>query len=162
MMGTLVTVEVLGRNSEEASAAGEQAINRAFAWFRQVEERCSRFDPQSELMQLCAQATAPVPVSSLLYELVQFALAVADETGGAFDPTVGRTMETHGFNRNYRTGQLLASTRSGGIIPSAAKDPSGAPTRPPNYRDVLLDPAKRTITLLRPLILDLGAAAKGF
>jgi thiamine biosynthesis lipoprotein len=32
---------------------------------------------------------------------------------------------------------------------------------PVSYRDVRLDPERRTITLLRPLILDLGAVAKG-
>ena len=30
-----------------------------------------------------------------------------------------------------------------------------------SYRDVRLDPDRKTITLLRPLILDLGAVAKG-
>ena len=30
-----------------------------------------------------------------------------------------------------------------------------------SYRDVLLDPEQRTITLRRPLLLDLGAVAKG-
>jgi len=30
-----------------------------------------------------------------------------------------------------------------------------------NYRDVRLDPDQKTITLVRPLILDLGAVAKG-
>ena len=43
-----------------------------------------------------AGAGVPVAASPVLFEAVQFALAVAHETGGAFDPTVGHTMEAHG------------------------------------------------------------------
>ena len=81
------------------------------------------------------------------FESVQFALAVAEESGGAFDPTVGYTMETRGFNREYRTGRTIRT----------ALEPGGSVS----YRDVRLDSDRKTITLLRPLILDLGAVAKG-
>ena len=79
--------------------------------------------------------------------MVQFALAVAEESGGAFDPTVGHAMETRGFNRNYRTGEGIRTPL----------DSEG----PVSYRDVRLDPHRRTITLLRPLIFDLGASREG-
>ena len=98
-------------------------------------------------MQLTAQVGIAVPVSAILYEAVQFALAVAEESGGAFDPTVGYAMETRGFNQEYRTGQTVRT----------ALEPGGSVS----YRDVRLDPDRKTITLLRPLILDLGAVAKG-
>jgi thiamine biosynthesis lipoprotein len=88
-----------------------------------------------------------VPVSTILFEAVQFALAVAEATEGAFDPTVGYAMESLGFNREYRTGQTIRT----------ALDSSGSVS----YRDVRLDAERQTITLLRPLILDLGAVAKG-
>jgi FAD:protein FMN transferase len=72
---------------------------------------------------------------------------VAEESGGAFDPTVGHAMEARGFNREYLTGQTVRTDfESGGSV---------------SYRDVRLDPDRRTIKLLRPLILDLGAIAKG-
>ena len=32
---------------------------------------------------------------------MRFALEVASDTDGAFDPTVGRTMESRGFNREH-------------------------------------------------------------
>ena len=53
-------------------------------------------------MRLNAQAGVAVPASAILYEAVQFALTVAEETGGAFDPTVGHRMEARGFNREHR------------------------------------------------------------
>jgi thiamine biosynthesis lipoprotein len=118
-MDTIVTIHVV-RPGEGAS----DAIDRAFEWFRQIEACCTRFDPQSELRQLSAHVGAAVPASAILFEAVRMALIVAEETGGAFDPTVGHE-------------------------------------RSVTWRDVALDAAGRTITLLRPLVLDLGAVAKG-
>ena len=140
-MGTLVTIHVV-RGGVEA----EEAISRAFGWFHAIEERCTRFDEGSELSRLTAQAGRPVAVSAILYEAVQFALLVAEETGGAFDPTVGHRMEVRGFDRNHRTGKRTRTA-------IASDDVS--------YGDILLDPDSRTITLRRPLTLDLGAVAKG-
>ena len=140
-MGTIITIEVPAREGTTA------AVDRAFQWFRSVERCCSRFDPQSELLQLCRSGESAVPVSEMLFEAVQFAVGMAEESGGAFDPTVGASMETLGFNQEYSTKQVVRS----GIEPD----------RGATYRDVLLDPEGRTITLLHPLVLDLGAVAKG-
>jgi FAD:protein FMN transferase len=143
VMGTLVTIHVVRANEDGV----DPAVERAFGWFHEIESRCTRFDPRSELMQLTAQAGVPVPASAILYEALQFALLVAEESGGAFDPTVGHRMEVRGFNREHRTGEIVRSTIS--------------PDDDVSYRDVRLDPDRRTITLLRPLTLDLGAVAKG-
>ena len=148
LMGTMVTIHVVGRGADEQrTLETEETVERAFGWFRQVEACCTRFDAQSELMQLTSHIGVPVRASEILYEAVLFALAVAEESGGAFDPTVGYAMETRGFNREYRTGQIVHT----GLEPGGAV----------SYRDVSVDPDRQTITLLRPLILDLGAVAKG-
>src|SRR5580692_6246999 len=94
VMGTFVSIEV---------DAPEAPIKRAFEWFHLVEAHCSRFDAGSELRQLTAGQRTPV--SPILFEAVRFALMVAEETGGAFDPTVGGSMAARGFNRNYLTGE---------------------------------------------------------
>ena len=39
----------------------------------------------------------------MLFEAVRFALIVAEETGGAFDPTLGNRMAARGYNRHYAT-----------------------------------------------------------
>jgi thiamine biosynthesis lipoprotein len=140
VMDTLVTMNV-------ARSGAEAAIERAFGWFHEIEERCTRFDQRSELMELTSQIGAAVPVSSLLFESLQFALRLAEETAGAFDPTIGYEMEKRGFNREYRTGEIIRTAIAGeGQV---------------SYRDVHLDPGHRTIQLLRPIILDLGAVVKG-
>ncbi|HEY2842598.1 MAG TPA: FAD:protein FMN transferase, partial [Bryobacteraceae bacterium] len=143
-MGTLVSIHVV-RGAD--AAAIQTAIDRAFGWFHEIEERCTRFDARSELMQLTAKAGEAVPASAILYQAVQFALMVAEESGGAFDPTVGHLMEARGFNQEHRSGEIIRSA-----IPSEDCV---------SYRDVRLDADRRTITLLRPLTLDLGAVAKG-
>ena len=143
-MDTFVSILVIRPEAEDACA---EAVERAFEWFRHVERRCSRFDRQSEVMGLLATVRRPVKVSRLLYEAVQFALKVAEASGGAFDPTIGQQLESRGFNRNYQTGEKITT----GLRTDAAV----------SYRDVQLDPTESTITLLRPLILDLGAVVKG-
>jgi thiamine biosynthesis lipoprotein len=138
-MGTLVTIHVV--------RDGEDAIERAFGWFRDIEARCSRFAAGSELAQLTRRIGEPVRTSAILFEAVRFAVAVAEDTGGAFDPTVGQRMESRGFNREDRTGRVVQTPV--------------APDEIVSFRDVHLDRAHNTITLARPLLLDLGAVAKG-
>jgi thiamine biosynthesis lipoprotein len=146
-MSTYVTIQVVENTASHNTVDREELVERAFGWFRQVEACCSRFDSDSELMRLTGQIGVPVPASALLFEAVQFAVAVAAESDGAFDPAIGHTMEARGFNREHRTGQIVRT------FPDA--------TEPVSYRDVALDPQSRTITLRRPLVLDLGAVAKG-
>ncbi len=141
-MGTVVTIHVV-RSGPEADAA----IERALGWFYEIEERCSRFSPDSELVMLTSRPGVAMTASAILYEAVRFALMVAEETRGAFDPTVGHRMAARGFNRHHRTGKMVAI--------------AGTPDDDVSYRDVELDPDRRTITLRRPLTLDLGAVAKG-
>jgi thiamine biosynthesis lipoprotein len=139
-MGTLVTMRVLSAEAEALAA-----LDRAFAWFREIEAVCTRFDEGSELRRATERVGAALAVSPILFETVRFALLVAERTGGAFDPAVGRRMEARGLNREYRSGATVDSGGDGDA----------------SYRDVELDEEQRTLRVHRPLTLDLGAAAKG-
>jgi thiamine biosynthesis lipoprotein len=158
-MGTVVSIRAFLQSStdtsDEVSESSHRdafdalvaAVHRAAAWFEQVEQCCSRFDPTSELRRLCMEAERDVPVSAMLFETVHFALAVAEASDGAFDPTIGTTMEQLGFVSHWR---------------SAVAAPSDvAADRNVSWRDVHLDTLHSTIRLHRPLLLDLGAIAKG-
>ncbi|HSU80388.1 MAG TPA: FAD:protein FMN transferase, partial [Candidatus Angelobacter sp.] len=145
-MDTLVTIKVI--TMQEEGIVNEK-IDQAYEAFRGVEAHCSRFDPNSELRQLSSYIGTPVKVTELLYQAVQFALEMAALTEGAFDPTIGATLESSGFNKNYLTGERLKPDTSLEQTPTA------------NYNDVQLDDEERTVTLTKPLILDLGAVAKG-
>ena len=138
-MNTVVTLYVV---RPEAPA---EAFDRAFGWFHEIENRCSRFDPASEIMQLCARPGEAIEVSPLLFEAVRFARIVAEESGGAFDPTQGARLAELGFNRHHVTGE-----------PVRAHTGSAA-----TYRDIELDANRRTILLHRSLTLDLASVVKG-
>jgi thiamine biosynthesis lipoprotein len=142
-MDTGVNVQVISGQPREAI---EPAVQRALAWFDAIERICTRFDTRSEVMQLITRIGEPVHVSTLLFEVVAFAHQLAEQTDGAFDPTVGASLEQLGFNVNYRTGEAINSN----VDAEAA-----------TFRDVRLDRPARTIRLARPLILDLNAVAKG-
>ena len=140
-MGTTVCLRVVGDPH-----AAVRAIGEAYDWFAQVEASCSRFDPSSELSRVVAAGGAAVAVSPLLFEPLRFALAVAESSGGAFDPTVGAAMLARGHDRAWR---------------DDARVPRVAQADAPSWRDVILDAERRTVRLARPLALDLGAVAKG-
>ena len=104
LMGTIVTIATV-REAREA-------VERAFEWFREVEARCSRFNPNSELSQLSSTVDQPVHVSGLVFEALRFAIQVAEMAGGAFDPVVGGAMLAKGFNRHYAGGEAAEEGRS--------------------------------------------------
>lgn len=145
-MDTLVT---LYAETATGGAVAQLGLQRAVQWFSVVEQACSRFNPESELVRLCAQPGRAVAVSPLLFEAVSFACAVARQTSGAFDPTIGRRQQARGFDRDYVSGVRMAS------------DHDGDSAERVDHRDVELDQEARTITLRKPLLLDLGAVAKG-
>jgi thiamine biosynthesis lipoprotein len=84
-MGTVVTMHVVRENAPGAA----EAMDRAFGWFYEIEERCSRFKEESELRRLQASPRVPVSVSTILFQAVRFACLAAEQTDGAFDPTLG-------------------------------------------------------------------------
>lgn len=140
-MGTAVTVRVVG---EEPIVA--DGLARAAGWFAHVESVCSRFDPRSELSRLVESGGA-ADVSPLLFEALRFARAVAEASDGAFDPTVGGAMLARGRDRRWRDGG--PAPRPAAIAPDAS------------WRDLHLDDGPRAVRLARPMLLDLGAVAKG-
>jgi thiamine biosynthesis lipoprotein len=147
MMGTVVSIEVVGHGETvERRSERANAVARAVNWIQHVEDCCSRFDPCSELRRISERIGAPVKVSATTLEVVRFAMALAEETGGAFDPTIGHSMVERGFDRHYRSGEVVAAVHA----------------LPASYREVELDVSASTITLHRELQLDLGAVAKGF
>ncbi|ODG94060.1 MULTISPECIES: FAD:protein FMN transferase [Bacillaceae] len=142
-MDTIVDIKVVTSKSLEET---EASINRAFDFFREVERTCSRFSLDSELMKVCKQINKPVAVSPLLFEPLKFALEVAKWTNGLFDPTVGQIMENVGFNQHYLTEELIQNNTSKKVT----------------YSDISLNEEDKTILLKKPLVIDLGAVAKGF
>lgn len=144
-MDTIVTLQIVSTEDQQAELS--RRADQAMQCFATVEAICSRFQPDSELRQLCSRPGEPVTVSPVLFEAVRFALRMAEETAGAFDPTVGHAMERAGFDREYVSGLRRSTFADTEIVAT--------------YKDVRLDEVHRTIKLVKPLLLDLGAVAKG-
>ncbi|MFC5651626.1 FAD:protein FMN transferase [Paenibacillus solisilvae] len=142
-MDTVVEIQVV---TERPELETETKIDRAFEAFRKVESACSRFQPDSEIMMACRQIGTPVPLSPHVFHPLRFAMEIAERTDGVFDPTVGKTMEELGFNRHYLTRALMASPSEGSVT----------------YRDIVLNEQEKTLLLKKPMVIDLGAVAKGF
>jgi thiamine biosynthesis lipoprotein len=142
-MDTMVNIQVVSDLPRERI---EPTVQRAFEWFETIERICTRFDPTSEVMRLIDNVGTPVNVSTLLFEVTAFALDLAEQTNGAFDPTIGGSLERLGFNTNYKTGEKIHT----------AVDPDNV-----SFHNVRLDRRERTILLRRPLIIDLNAVSKG-
>jgi thiamine biosynthesis lipoprotein len=140
VMDTTVSIRLVDGDRDDALA-------RAFGWFHAIEQSCSRFDLDSEVQALARSPGVPFQASDILFEATRFALALAEETDGAFDPTIGLRMEKRGFNREYRRGNAVDTTVA---------------TEDATYRDVHMNEVTRTIRLDKPVLLDLGAVAKGF
>ena len=127
-------------------AAARRAVEGVLA---DVDRTYSRFRPDSELMALHARRGTRVPVSPLLARAIGGALAAADRSGGAVDPTVGRALRVVGYDADF--------------------DLLGARPRPielrvapvPGWTTVALDHASRTVRLPADVELDLGSTGKG-
>lgn len=135
-LGTLVSMRVEGDR-----ALAEEAMARAFAEVAEIHQAMSAHDPASELSRLNrlepGQSLALAPP---LRRVLGAALALAQASGGLFDPTVGG---------------LLAAR---GRLP----EPGGRPADPAaDWRDLTLERGSRA-RLRRRLVLDLGGIAKGY
>jgi len=114
-----------------------------------VDEACSRFREDSELVRIRPVLAAGARVSPLLALLVENALSAARSTGGDVDPTLGYDMDALGYDRDITEVKLGSCGTTAGI-PRALRKPGwplvrleeGILTVPAGYR------------------LDLGATAK--
>lgn len=141
-MGTEVVVLTSGR-----VPAG--AVARVRELFASREEALSRFRPASELSRLNRSAGRRVPVSPLMFETIDAAIRAAAATGGAFDPTLGRQMAANGYDRSF------GLPRGVTVLGMPPAGPGGG------WREIAVDPARRTVTVPVGIALDFGGIAKG-
>ena len=96
----------------------------AFAEARRIEAMISTWREDSELSRLNrGEITTPSPE---LEAMLREAMAISRETGGAFDPTVGRitlprrgakgTIDEGGFGKGYALDRMLALTSGDAVI----------------------------------------------
>jgi FAD:protein FMN transferase len=134
--------------ADEANA--RSASHAAFARIAELDATLSDYQPESELMRLCARAGGPpVPVSADLFDVLDRSRVMYERSEGAFDPTVGPVVRL--WRRARRDRKMPASERL-----AQARALVGADR-------MRLDPDARTVQLLKlGMKLDLGGIAKGY
>jgi thiamine biosynthesis lipoprotein len=145
-MGTRFTVVCYAQDHNRA----EKVAAAAFAQAEAVNKVASDYLPESELSRLSHQpAGEPIRLSAMLFDLLENARAIAEETQGAYDPTLGPLTKL--WRASWQTGLLPTD--------EARKKAMAAV----GWRHFTLDAASRTITLhRRGMMFDLGGIAKGY
>ncbi len=137
----------------DTEKAADEASDAAFKRVADLELVMSDYNPKSELMKLCAtNDTAPgkpVTLSDDLCRVLSHSQDVAEQSGGAFDITVGPMMKL--WRASRKTKKLPADDDL-----KAAKELVG-------YKLLTLDAKAKTATLAKAgMRLDLGGIGKGF
>lgn len=119
--------------------------------FQQIEDTCSRFKPDSELSRINADGAdgKPLPISPLLYDLLQEAKRAYQDTNGLFHPGLLRPLQAAGYNASFENLQPQTDAEQELPLPT--------PELPFH-----LDSWNRTVTLRPDVQLDLGGIAKGW
>jgi len=130
--------------------AEKQALAACFQRLQEIHDRMSVGVPGSELDAIAAAAgKTPVRVTDDVLLVTQKALQLAQLSDGLFDPTVGPLITVWKINQDHPE------------IPKSAD--IAAARRFVDWREVVLDPAAKTIFLKRPgMELDLGGLVKGY
>ena len=145
-MGTLVSIKLYAASEQQA----KDAFHAAFARIAQLDATLSDYKPGSELNRITTLAVqSPKPISDDLFQVLAEGQSLAEQTGGAFDVTVGPL--THLWRQSRRTRSL-----------PDPKTLAEALSRT-GYRKMHLDPASHTVSFdVAGMQLDVGANAKGF
>ncbi len=138
-----ITVPGEAAPAVEAASAALDEIDR-------LERRLSVFRADSEISRLNRTAhDGPVPADPPIVSLLDLCGRVHDDTGGAFDPTIGPLTRCWGF------------LRRAGTVPS--DEAVAAARRSVGFSHVRVDAAAESVAFTRPGIeLNLGSIGKGY
>ena len=146
LMGTRFMVICYAGDQETATKSADTAFQVA----ENLNAAASDYLPSSELSMLASKPTGqPIPLSPLLYGLLDHSRRMAEATDGAFDPTLGPLTK------------LWRESRESHRLPDPEKRQAALARA--GWRHFTLDPTSRAITLHRNgMAFDLGGMAKGY
>lgn len=144
-MGSQMSVRLALPAAEVAPHFG-----RVVAHFAEAEARLSRFDEQSELSALNANAGSWQRVSPLLWDVLDVALAMAAATNGLFDPTLLAEIRATGYDRDFAQVASRPHFANAGDVAAAGR-----------WQSVQRRVATHELYLPAGMGLDLGGIAKG-
>ncbi|MGE0881317.1 MAG: FAD:protein FMN transferase [Acidimicrobiia bacterium] len=84
-------------------AAQAEAVSIVQTVIADVDLACSRFRPDSDIEKVNNAAGRPVAVGPTLIVALDVAIAAAQWTGGAVDPTIGESLRVIGYRSDFAT-----------------------------------------------------------
>ena len=149
VMGTLASIEAVGRPGQEAQL--REAVGRAYAAIDAVETRMSHYRQDSVVGRINRQAAVePVPVDEWTWQVLTESRRYWKLSGGAFDPTCGPLIEMWkrcGAENRLPTGKEVAATQALTGFDKA---------------DLLAGPPPAIRFTRSGMRIDLGGIAKGY
>jgi thiamine biosynthesis lipoprotein len=139
-MGAQLSVSVWDDISPEQFIQLEKEVTEYTLWF---DETFSRFKPTSLISEI-SQSAGTYTVPKELTDMLHMYRDLSSVTQGACNPLVGQTLTDYGYDAEY-------SLVSKDIV-----------REPPAFLDVCEILDATTITLLEPVIIDIGALGKGY
>jgi len=113
-----------------------------------IDEACSRFRPDSEVMRLRDAGGRWVPASLLFREALHAGIRAAAATGGDVDPTVGGSLEALGWDRDFAVVVSRGITTQIEAVPAAG------------WQRIEIDDDRERVRVPAGVTVDLGATAK--
>ena len=142
IMGTAIRVECWAERE-----VGEAAIDAVMADMHRIDAAMSPYKEDSELSRINREAaSAALPISRELFDLIARSIEFSELTDGAFDITYAAAGHLYDYRRGVRPSAAALATARAAI----------------GYRHLVLEPAGRTIRFARAGVrIDLGGFAKG-
>lgn len=144
-MGTVVEITVAHRSEFKA----REAIQEAFQEIERIERLCGGHDPESALSMLNDKGfTNRIEVGAEIFGLIKNSMSVSQDSGGAFDITVGPITNLWDFDHGGKVPDKAELRRNAGKV---------------GYKNLILGENSSKVGFRRKeMAIDLGGIAKGF
>ncbi|MFW6119640.1 MAG: FAD:protein FMN transferase [Petrotogales bacterium] len=143
LLGTYVTINIA---SEELSSV-ELASNA----FQEIARIDSKFGKNSENMKNINETYENwISVDKETFSIIKTCIEIAENTAGAFDPTVYSLVELWGFTSTNSTPSVPSDNAIDEVLERI------------NYRNIVVDEDNNKIKMLNGSLIDLSGIAKGY
>ncbi len=146
-LGGQLSIQAEGEDSEVAIAEAEAIV-------RDLHDRLTRFEKDSELCRLNDDPRTSVPASRLMIRFAELVRRAGEQTGGLVDATLLDQVERAGYVESIDPDAGLPA-------PKMSSRPAPAEPAAGNWSDVSVDQAMSCVVRPKGLRLDSGGLGKG-